>query len=393
MAESLIKSLTVIVTVYNTEKYLQKCLESIVNQTHQMKQLILIDDGSFDGSGALCDEYGCRYKYIEVFHQSNKGQMEAQKKAMKLAEGDYVTFVDSDDWIEFDYIEKFMIEQLDEEYDAIISNSIIIEEKNKQKKDKCSVLSGVYDNERLMENVSKFLVRDEVQLLPGFFAFLPGKIYKKEKLKPYFENVDGRIRLGQDGAVTFPYILNSHKILVVDNPGYHYIQRDTSVSNSPDFNYFEELKILQNHLYQAAENLCESSKIKRQFSIYIRELLLNTIKKIYGVDMGRISCIAPYYYLEKEEKIVIYGAGVVGQAFVKQIVNNQYAQIVGWVDSHIQDEMYGICIDNPDRLRTLEFDHVIVAVNDVETAEQMKEALLEKGVPLYKIISVPIYWG
>lgn len=393
MTEFPVKSLTVIVTVYNTEKYLKKCLESIVNQTYPIKQLILIDDGSFDGSGVLCDEYSCRYEYIEVFHQSNKGQMGAQKKAIKLAGGNYVTFVDSDDWIEHDYIEKFMTEQLDEDYDAVISNSIMIDEKNKYKRDRCSALVGVYDNEQLLEYVSDFLVRDEIQLLPGFFAFLPGKIYKTDKIKPYFENVDARIRLGQDGAITFPYILNSNKILVVDNPGYHYFQRDTSVSNSPDFNYFEELKILQDHLYKVTETLSASTRLKPQFSIYVRELLLKTIKKIYGVDMGRIPCIAPYYFFGKDEKIVIYGAGIVGQAFVKQILNNKYAEIVGWIDSNVHSEVYGIYIDYPDRLRTMEFDHVIVAVNDEEMAGQIKEVLLMRGVPASKIISVPVYWG
>lgn len=393
MEGSFVKSLTIIVTVYNTEKYLKKCLESIVNQTYQIKQLILIDDGSFDGSSILCDEYSCKYEYIEVFHQSNKGQMEAQKKAMKFTKGDYVTFVDSDDWIEHDYIEKFMIGQLDEECDAIISNSIMIDENNQYKKDKCSARTGVYYKKQLIEFVSESLVYDEIQLLPGFFAFLPGKVYKTDKLKLYFENIDGRIRLGQDGAITFPYILSSNRILVIDNPGYHYIQRNTSISNSPDFNYFEELKILQNHLYKAAETLSESEKLKRQFSIYVRELLIKTIKKIYGIDMGRIPCIAPYYLLEKDEKIVIYGAGVVGRAFVKQILNNKYARIVGWVDSNIHSEMYGIDIDHPERLRSIEFDHVIVAVNDGKIARQIKEVLLANEVPSYKIISASVYWG
>ena len=89
--------ISVIVPVYNVEKYLRYCLDSILNQTYKNLQVILVDDGSADGSGAICDEYANNDARVEVFHQKNAGPSTARNKGLELAKGDYLSFVDSDD--------------------------------------------------------------------------------------------------------------------------------------------------------------------------------------------------------------------------------------------------------------------------------------------------------
>ena len=94
--------ISVIVPVYKVEPYLRKCLDSIINQTYRNLQIILVDDGSPDNCGAICDEYASKDSRIEVIHEENGGVSAARNAGLKLAAGDYIGWVDSDDWIEPD---------------------------------------------------------------------------------------------------------------------------------------------------------------------------------------------------------------------------------------------------------------------------------------------------
>ena len=97
--------ISIIVPVYNVEKYLVQCLNSICNQTYKNLQIILVDDGSEDLSGKICDEYQEKDKRIHVIHKKNEGLSEARNVGVQMAMGKYVGFVDSDDWIELDMYE------------------------------------------------------------------------------------------------------------------------------------------------------------------------------------------------------------------------------------------------------------------------------------------------
>lgn len=99
---------SVIVPVYNTERYLRKCIDSIVNQTYRDLEIILVDDGSTDNSGEICDEYSAKDSRVKVFHIENSGPSKARNTGIKSMTGNYVMFVDSDDWIDDDTVEKVM---------------------------------------------------------------------------------------------------------------------------------------------------------------------------------------------------------------------------------------------------------------------------------------------
>ena len=99
------RKISIIVPVYQAEKYISKCIESIINQTYKNLEIILIDDGSMDSSGEICDRYGERDQRIVVVHNPNKGVSAARNCGLDIATGDYITFVDSDDWIHPRYLE------------------------------------------------------------------------------------------------------------------------------------------------------------------------------------------------------------------------------------------------------------------------------------------------
>ena len=98
--------ISIIVPVYNVEKYLRKCVDSILNQTFKDFELILVDDGSIDTSGKICDEYNLKDNRIKVIHKENGGLSSARNAGLDIAQGEYIGFVDSDDWIELDMYEE-----------------------------------------------------------------------------------------------------------------------------------------------------------------------------------------------------------------------------------------------------------------------------------------------
>ena len=116
--------ISVIIPVYNIEAYIADCVESIMNQTYQNLQIILVDDGSDDGSGAICNQYADLDQRIEVIHQPNKGLVSARKNGLKRAKGDYIGFVDGDDYIETEMYERLLEEMQKSNADFIHSGLI-----------------------------------------------------------------------------------------------------------------------------------------------------------------------------------------------------------------------------------------------------------------------------
>ena len=102
------EKVSIIVPVYNVEKYLDKCIESIVNQTYRNIEIILVDDGSPDKCPEICNEWAKKDDRIKVIHKENGGLSSARNAALEIAQGDYITFVDSDDWIENDMIQSML---------------------------------------------------------------------------------------------------------------------------------------------------------------------------------------------------------------------------------------------------------------------------------------------
>ena len=108
---------SVIVTVYNTEKYVEECIISLINQTYKNIEVILIDGGSTDKTPEICHEYEKEYENIRVVHKENEGVSAARNRGIEEATGDYILFVDGDDWIDFDCVEKM--------YDVAEKNQIV----------------------------------------------------------------------------------------------------------------------------------------------------------------------------------------------------------------------------------------------------------------------------
>lgn len=236
--------LSVIVPVYNTEKYLRECIDSILAQTFTDFELILVNDGSTDGSGAICDEYAEKDPRIQVIHQENGGITVARKSGVRVARGEYVTFVDSDDWIDQ---EMYRIMLAGESADIVICNMIRFRN-NDMFEIKCCVNPGLYDKQKLQDTFYPTMLFDFDRCQPAVHPSLCNKLIRCEIIRNVINNVADGITYGEDALCSYACMLDAEKIHVMAQGLYYYRENPQSVCNVYNKEMFSKLILLGTEL-------------------------------------------------------------------------------------------------------------------------------------------------
>lgn len=242
--------ISVVVPVYNVEAYLRRCVDSILAQTVENLEIILVDDGSTDGSGALCDEYGEKYDRVHVYHKANGGLTSAWKAGMDLVSGEYVGFVDSDDWIDPDMYERMLGPALRENADMAVCGLIFdFEDPKIPKREEISNFGKeVYDRKDL-EALFPSLINDGCFFGRTLQPARVTKLFRAELIRRNMKYCDERVALGEDMQITFPVILDTQKLCVVQNfYPYHYWINNKSITGKYDDSYMEKVKLLAGRL-------------------------------------------------------------------------------------------------------------------------------------------------
>lgn len=241
---------SVIVPVYNVEKYIRQCLDSLVHQTFRNYEMIVIDDGSTDSSGRICDAYGERYASVHVIHQKNQGLSGARNRGLSEAKGEWLIFVDSDDWVNTDMLERM---------DAYISfYQADLYRFNIQK-------TGEEGNqtEKLLfavENSSVLFTDEADKFRYCFHKFLQyktgwevcGGIYRRDMVRRHhLRFADTKSVFAEDLLFTYQYLLHIDHIVQVCDVFYHYRQRETSLLHSAlTESILDRLSVLGEFAYQ-----------------------------------------------------------------------------------------------------------------------------------------------
>lgn len=221
------EKITVIVPVYNVEHYLDKCLDSLINQTYKNLEIIVINDGSTDNSGIICQEYAQKDNRIVYIEKENGGQSEARNMGLDRMTGSYVTFVDSDDWVELNYVEVLYKKLLEYCADIAVGNYYSYDEKE-----------GIFyfhifgDSyyEKVYDNVSIFENLYESQHMKNFALIcVAGKLYKADLFRDLRFEVG---KLGEDGYLNQKIYLLAEKTIYLNAGLYAYRQREGSSSRS-----------------------------------------------------------------------------------------------------------------------------------------------------------------
>lgn len=198
--------ISIIIPVYNVEKYIEKCIHSVMEQTYKNIEIIMINDGSTDNCGKICDEYAKKDNRIKVIHQKNEGVSSARNKGIRECTGKYIGFVDGDDIIDTDMFEKLYESITKNESDLAICNYY-------PNKDFCGV-DEIIDIETALDLI---LDKDKYK------GFVVNKLYKKSILKD--QKFDEKIDICEDLIFNCQYIIKCCKCSIVNEKLYNYISR------------------------------------------------------------------------------------------------------------------------------------------------------------------------
>lgn len=220
--------ISIIIPVYKVERFLPKCLDSIINQTYFNLDIILIDDGSPDNCGKICDEYASNDERITVIHRKNEGVVQARITGFEICKGEYIFFVDADDYISKDAIEILVKNALQYNADLVVA-SHYIENSNNVEIDKRTIHQGLYNKEEITDLLKNKFLFDGTLGKSGFPLYLWGKLYKKDSLFSKLENGKG-ISFAEDIITVFATIKEIKSMVVVKEPIYYYVSHDDQIT-------------------------------------------------------------------------------------------------------------------------------------------------------------------
>lgn len=310
--------LSVIVSVYNTKKYLKDCIESILAQTYHNFELILVDDGSTDGSSEICDEYTHLFSNVTVIHKVNGGTVSARKAGIEKALGEYVSFIDSDDWIDDTMYEQMMGKILETNSDVVMCD-IQFEDVGVEVQPNY-IKEGFWDKRALREQVYPRMLFDYECCCPCVNPSMCNKIFRRSIIQDIIKNVNKAVTYGEDALCTFPAIFNSKNVYVIHKCFYHYRRNGDSISHRYDENILNRVVLLETEFRkQFVEYGFEGES---QLHGYVARLSVEFIRSelLLHTDVAlskRIGIIKEYMKIESVKKGFIYSASKVCDSKVK----------------------------------------------------------------------------
>lgn len=291
--------LSVIVPVYNTKKYLRECIDSILAQTYHNYELILVDDGSDDGSSEICDEYAMKNEQVTVIHKENCGLLHTRKVGLSASNGEYISYIDSDDFIAPDMYEYMMGKITEYNVDIAVCNMSAV-----TSGEILPMLSykkhGYYDKKRLGEEIYPYMLFSNDPQKTGLIPSLCNKVIRKEVLEKVLLSTDNSISYGEDALCSYPCLLDSDSVFIAEDKFFYFYRKvSTSLTNAYDKKLLEKFNLLVMLLDNAFSE--RGFNGKNQLDCYVargsieclrKELLFNkekTIKERIGVVREYVS--------------------------------------------------------------------------------------------------------
>ena len=380
----MMKKLSVIIPLYNNEKYIKQCLESICGQTLSEIDIIVVDDGSTDKSGLIADEFSKSDERITVIHQTNKGLAEARYSGLKVCKTEYATFVDSDDFVLKDSFER-AVEFMNQGVDMIFFE-ISRYFNDMHVKRECHTLSpGFYDNNRIKNEVLSKLIWNFKENCRGLEPSQCVRITKKDYLIKRYGEFTERVFYGEDTLMTYPLYLSIRNMVVV--PYSYYMHRQYSVERpyiNAD-NFFDEVYCLYKQLNIAFKNHFTLEYDFQKQIDFLYMFLIQEKKDHRDPYSLRDKFLFPFNKTMPSKNIILYGAGNMGHVYYNQLEKIKYCNDVLWVDknfAYYEDKR----IKNIDEIKGYAADYVVIAIENKEIYNEVVKYLRTFGIEEGKII-------
>ncbi len=379
-------TISVIIPVFNAGNTIRRCIDSVVNQTYPYLQIVLVDDGSTDGSGDICEEYRKKDPRIQVIHDIHGGSVKARKRGLELCGGNYVSFVDADDYIEPQMYDAW-IKEIDQK-DVDIAYFGSVNEKNGKiagyERVTCNEIKEFKTNEeKFIYLLNSFLNSN----LDGKYSFdLFSKLYKRKLINNCMGRIPDIQQQGEDLLCNLRGLFESKKILMANLPLYHYQISEHSLSHINKSEQIISGVCLSKNILDVMEEYDLLNSLRDETAEFIHCLMCEKLRieeknphiRIYEFDDIQ---------LLKQKKVCIYGAGVVGKDYFEQLIHEKDIRVVACLDQNAE-KITDTCMNvvNPTEFNYDNVDFIIIAIVDEDIRNQIIKWLLDYGVNNNKII-------
>ncbi len=385
---------SVIVPIYNTQEFLPRCLNSIANQTYTNMEIILVNDGSTDDSLSVCEGYAANNSRIQIINQSNQGALAARRNGVNFCHGEYVMFVDSDDWIEAELLES-MVQAVIECGCSIACTNVYMDYEDKTTENRNAIPIGIYETDEIANDLFYYKDTDYYGILPYNVA----KLYPRDMLKEAIDNVNVDIRYAEDKAVLFSLVFKNLSVCFMDDIYYHYCIREGSTCRSENPNYLVELTAFYKYVKKIFEEHEKKEHLLWQLGKYLLQEMHHAVntklglttaeKPIYKTPSREYYRLDPSAFLPQIKKVILYGAGKVGTNYKKQLVDCANIELCGWVDKdYAKYQENELDVQPIEHIKETDYDYILVAVRNPAVFEEIKKELESMGIAEDDII-----WG
>jgi len=365
---------SVIVPIYNVSMYLHQCISSICDQTYKNLEIILVNDGSTDESPVLCETFAKKDTRIRLIHQANAGLVRARQAGLYSATGKYVLNVDGDDWLQLDCVEHLVSAAEIHQSDVVISG-YYREFVGNEVEIQPNIESGVYTKQDIRDKIFPRLIYDDKLCSHGISTFSWGKLFKKEFLFDHQMSVPKDISLGEDTVVTYPVIVSSDSLFVVDLPLYFYRQRAKSMLKSTESSESEIAKVNRMCSFLSSKVDGYGFDFTPQIEVYKFMLLAIRTGGLFGED-AIPKKLFPTSLDFKHQKIALYSSGAFGQQMWQKF-REVGLNFCTWVDQdYYESNVWGADVMSIMDLSKQRPDIVVVATFDKKAFAQIKQEIV-----------------
>lgn len=373
--------LSVIVPVYNGEKYIKQCIISVLKQTYKEFELIIVDDGSTDRTSEIVDEFIKKDDRIRYIYKEHDGVLNARKCGVDNSKGEYIGFVDADDQVDEDMYWLY-ISCIEDNVGVVAGGYYTYTQEGNLIKNANSLPQGNYGVEKQDVLFSK-MIFDFESNRPGVVQSLCTKITRRDLLVKSYESVNKGISLGEDALISYQCILHSKNIVLTNECKYYYRMNEESMCNKSESDTFNKIKIFYKSMNHCFNGLPSKWDFEKQIKMYITLFFQMALKKDFDIE-----CTNEYrtdiLSLEPNLHIALYGAGKVGRSYYKSMCKN--VNIDHWVDQDFDRKIFGYKIEDISVLKNSQLDYVVLAINDENVVDEIKKKLHDFGINEEKIL-------